>query len=48
LYLDEEREFLAQWVDKANAGGILSAPPIHAALGERLGHTIPTSTTYKA
>ncbi len=47
MSLDEEREFLAQWVDKATAGGILSAPPIHAALAERLGHAIPTSTTYR-
>lgn len=47
MSLDEEREFLAQWVDKATAGGILSAPPIHAALAERLGRAIPTSTTYR-
>jgi len=43
----EEREFLAQWVDKATSGGILSATPIHATLAERLGCAILTSTTYR-
>ena len=47
LSIEEEREFLAQWVDAATAGGVLSVPPIHAALVERLGHATPTSTTYR-
>ena len=44
---EEEREFLRNWETKAKEGGILSVPPIHAALVERLGHSIPISTTYR-
>ncbi|MDD4998480.1 MAG: hypothetical protein PHI99_10050, partial [Syntrophales bacterium] len=41
--IEEEREFLAQWVGKATIGGVLTVPPIHAALVERLGRDIPLS-----
>ena len=47
MTFEEEREFLRNWENKANEGGILSVPPIHAALVERLGHSIPISTTYR-
>ena len=47
LTIEEEREFLAQWVGKATVGGVLTVPPIHAALVERLGRDIPLSTTYR-
>src|SRR3972149_6424855 len=47
LTIEQEREFLAQWESMATAGGILSVPPIHAALVERLGQGIPMSTTYR-
>jgi len=47
MTVEEEREFLRSWETKANEGGILSVPPIHAALVERLGHSIPMSTTYR-
>ena len=47
MSLDEERAFLAQWEEKAAEGGVLTAPPMHAALAERLGHFIPMSTTYR-
>ena len=47
LSLEEEREFLATWEAEAKAGGVLSIPPIHAALVERLGHDTPPSTTYR-
>lgn len=47
LTIEQEREFLAQWESMATAGGILSVPPIHAALVERLGQDIPMSTTYR-
>ncbi len=43
----EEAEFLAQWETKASEGGVLTVPPIHAALVERLGHNCPMSTTYR-
>lgn len=47
LTIEQEREFLAQWESMATAGEVLSVPPIHAALVERLGRDIPLSTTYR-
>jgi transposase len=47
MTFEEEREFLAQWEAKATSGGVLTVPPIHAALVERLGHATPMSTTYR-
>ncbi len=47
MTIEEEKEFLAQWIDKATIGGVLTVPPIHAALVERLGRDIPMSTTYR-
>jgi transposase len=47
MNIEEEREFLSQWKEKSAAGGVLTVPPIHAALVERLGHDIPMSTTYR-
>ena len=47
MTIEEEREFLFQWKEKAAAGGVLTVPPIHAALVERLGHDAPISTTYR-
>lgn len=47
LSLEEEREFLSKWEEKAARGGILSVPPIHVALVTRLGHNTPMSTTYR-
>jgi len=47
MSLEEEREFLADWEAEARDGGILSVPPIHAALIKRLGYDTPPSTTYR-
>lgn len=47
MTVEEEREFLAQWEKLATVGGVLTVPPIHAALVERLGHDTPMSTTYR-
>jgi transposase len=47
MTFEEECQFLAPWVEKAASGGILTVPPIHAALIERLGQGIPLSTTYR-
>ena len=47
MTLEEEKEFLSSWEIKARAGGVLSVPPIHQALVERLGHDIPPSSTYR-
>jgi hypothetical protein len=47
MTVEEEQEFLAQWEKPAIVGGVLTVPPIHAALVERLGHDTPMSTTYR-
>ena len=47
MTIEEEREFLAQWSAQAIQGGVLTVPPIHAALVEKLGHDIPLATTYR-
>ncbi len=47
MTLEEEREFLQPWEVRAMEGGVLSVPPIHAALVAKLGHAIPMSTTYR-
>src|SRR4030043_1622299 len=47
MTLEEEQEFLRNWEVKAIEGGVLSVPPIHAALVARLGRSIPKSTTYR-
>jgi len=47
MTVEEEHEFLAQWEKPAIVGGVLTVPPIHAALVERLGHDTPMSTTYR-
>ena len=47
MTLEQEQAFLAQWEQKATAGGVLTVLPIHAALVERLGHDTPMSTTYR-
>lgn len=47
MTIEEEKEFLLQWQEQAAAGGVLTVPPIHAALINRLGHDIPLSTTYR-
>jgi hypothetical protein len=43
MTIEEEREFLHSWEARVIQGGVLSVPPIHAALVERLGHSIPLS-----
>jgi hypothetical protein len=47
MTIQEEQDFLRPWEAKANAGGVLSVPPIHAALVEKLGRALPMSTTYR-
>ena len=47
MTLEEEESFLAAWVNKAEQGGVLTVPPIHRALMERLGKEIPISSTYR-
>jgi hypothetical protein len=47
MTVEEERDFLSPWEAKAVEGGVLSVSPLHAALVERLGRSIPISTTYR-
>jgi transposase len=47
MTVEEEQEFLRPWEAKATEGGVLSVPPVHAALVERLGRPMPMSTTYR-
>lgn len=47
MTIEEERDFLRPWEARAIEGGVLSVPPVHAALVERLGRSIPMSTTYR-
>jgi len=47
MTIKEEQEFLLNWEARAIEGGVLSVPPIHAALVEKLGRSIPISTTYR-
>ena len=37
MTIEEERDFLRTWEAKANEGGVLSVPPVHAALVETTG-----------
>jgi transposase len=47
MTIEDEQEFLSQWQMQAEIGGVLTVPPIHAALVKRLGRDIPMSTTYR-
>jgi len=47
MSIEEEKEFLEPWVQKAEAGGVLVVPPIHAALEEKLGRPVAASTVYR-
>lgn len=47
MTIEAESKFLQGWEGRANEGGVLSFPPIHAALVEKLGRSIPISTTYR-
>jgi len=47
LSLEEETRFLEPWLYKAEQGGVLVVPPIHAALEDRLGRSVAASTVYR-
>lgn len=47
MTVEEEAEFLHGWETRAIEGVVLSVPPIHSALVEKLGRSIPISTTYR-
>jgi transposase len=47
MSLEQEREFLAPFVEQAQTGGILVVGQIKAALDKRLGREVALSSTYK-
>jgi transposase len=47
MSVEEEKQFLEPWTAKAEAGGVLVVPPIHAALEQRLGRKVAQSTVYR-
>ena len=47
LSVEEEKQFLEPWIEKAEVGGVLVVPPIHEALEKRLGRTVSASTVYR-
>lgn len=47
LSVEEEKAFLAPWVEKAEKGGVLVVPPLHEALEKELGQKVAESTVYR-
>ncbi len=47
MSLEDEKAFLAPWVEQAEIGGVLIVSPIHLAFEERIGHKVPKSTVYR-
>lgn len=46
LTLEEEKNVLQPFIERAGSGGILEVGAIHAALEKRIGHTINRQVTY--
>jgi transposase len=47
MSLEEEKEFLQPWTEKAQTGGVLVLSPIRAALAQRLGRKVSASVVYR-
>jgi transposase len=47
LTVAEEEEFLAPWLERARAGGMLVVSPLRAALAQRLGKPVKASVVYR-
>jgi len=43
----EEQDFLAPWVEKAAAGGLLVVSPLRAALAQKLGRKVAATVVYR-
>lgn len=43
----EEESFLARWQNESNAGEVLVASPLRAALAKKLGHPVAASVVYR-
>jgi transposase len=47
MTLEEERAFLAPWVEEARSAGVLVVSPLRAALAEHLGRKVAASVVYR-
>lgn len=47
MSFEEEKEFLAPWLAKAESGSLVVASPIRAALAQRLGQPVKASVVYR-
>ncbi len=47
LTVEEEKEFLAPWLEQARAGGMLVVSPLRAALAQELGKPVKPSVVYR-
>lgn len=47
MTMGEEKEFLEPWIEQAKVGGVLTVPPVHQALEERVEHPVSPSTMYR-
>lgn len=47
MSLDEEKDFLAPWLDKAQKGMLVVASPIREALAEKIGQPVKASVVYR-
>jgi transposase len=47
MTLEEERAFLAPWVEQARSAGVLVVSPLRAALAEHLGRKVAASVVYR-
>ena len=47
MTLEEEKAFLAPWVEQARTAGLLVVSPLRAALAEKLGRKVAPSVVYR-
>lgn len=47
MTMEEEREFLRPWEERAASGGVLIVSPIHRAFEERVGRRVQPATIYR-
>jgi len=47
LSIEEEKKFLAPWLEKAKTGGVLVVSPLRAALAQTLGRPVAASVVYR-
>ena len=47
LSVEEERAFLAPWLEAARSGGVLVVSPVRAALAQQLGRPVAASVVYR-